>query len=85
MSNKTKEYTDKKQVSNNNTPRKRKTSNRKKCPSCDSDSIASIVYGYVVEAEPGRMEKELDAGKIVMGGCCVGFEKWECNKCHTRW
>ncbi len=83
MSNKVNEYSDKRTISNADTPQKRKTSKKKKCPSCGSDNVASIVYGY--PSSEWDWEKDVDSGKVVLGGCCVRNEKWECNKCHSSW
>ena len=57
----------------------------KKCPECGSDSIAEILYGLPAYDE--QMERDLDAGKIVLGGCCVSDDspEWHCNKCKHEW
>lgn len=60
----------------------RKTSNeRPKCPECDSKNIAGIFWGMPVFDE--KLEHDLDAGLIVLGGCCVTGEdpEWHCNDC----
>jgi hypothetical protein len=56
----------------------------RKCPKCGASKIANILYGY-----PGltdRLQKELDEGKTVLGGCCITGDdpQWECVECHTR-
>ena len=55
------------------------------CPECGSNNVAKILYGYI--AFDSELEKDLEAGKIALGGCCVsGIDpKWECNKCGHRW
>ena len=56
-----------------------------KCPECGSGSIAAILYGLPLYDE--QMKRDLDIGKIVLGGCCVShdFPKWHCNECKHRW
>jgi ribosomal protein S27AE len=55
------------------------------CPNCGKLSIAEIFWGY--PADMKEIEKEIDEGKIVLGGCIITNHdpKWECNKCHHRW
>jgi len=57
----------------------------KKCPKCGSDSIAEILYGLPAYDE--QMERDLEAGKIVLGGCCIFDDspRWHCNKCEHEW
>jgi len=57
----------------------------KKCPKCDSESIAEILYGMPAFDE--QMKRDIDSGKIVLGGCCVCDDdaKWHCNKCEYEW
>lgn len=40
-----------------------------KCPYCGSRNTARYIYGYPAFDE--RMQKKLDAGKWVLGGCCL--------------
>jgi len=40
-----------------------------KCPSCKASSITTILYGY--PAFSSKLESELKAGRVVLGGCCV--------------
>jgi len=54
------------------------------CPSCNSENVAWILWGY-----PDCMDKikqELEDGKIILGGCLVNDHdpEWECNDCHHR-
>ncbi len=54
------------------------------CPMCGGDS-AAIMYG--LPADMDKLEKELNAGKVTLGGCCVSGDspEWECNKCGYTW
>jgi len=53
------------------------------CPRCGSASVACILYGLVI---PGiDLQRDLDAGRIVLGGCVVDSEDRECIKCDFRW
>ena len=58
---------------------------QKKCPSCDSTNIATILWGLPIGSP--ELDSELQSKKIVLGGCCVGINdpKWECNDCSFRW
>ncbi len=42
---------------------------------------------YGLPADMDKLEKELDAGKVTLGGCCVSGDspEWECNKCGHTW
>lgn len=57
----------------------------KQCPACGSKSIARIQYGLPVYSE--ELQKQLDSGAVVLGGCCVTGEdpRWHCNACENRW
>jgi hypothetical protein len=49
------------------------------CPTCGSDSIATIMYGY-----PSSIDTDAIArGEIILGGCTVHDESpsWKCNAC----
>lgn len=41
----------------------------KKCPRCGSKNVAEILYG--MPAYDDELQKKLDEGKIVLGGCCI--------------
>jgi len=60
--------------------------NRKprQCPSCVSLRVATILYG-MIEYTPD-LGKELDEGKIILGGCCVSMDDpaWACADCEVR-
>ncbi len=54
-----------------------------KCPSCSSDNVAIIAFGY-----PGpEMMEEAQRGDIVLGGCCVSGDdpEWHCKDCKKEW
>ncbi len=53
----------------------------RKCPKCGSACIASYLYGMPAVDE--KLERELDAGRIVLGGCCVSEDdpQWQCADC----
>lgn len=52
-----------------------------KCPKCGGKSIAKYLYGLPHFND--KLEKELELGKIVLGGCMVtDFDpKYKCNDC----
>ncbi len=52
-----------------------------KCPRCGSRDTAKILYGLPAYDED--LQEKLDAGKIVLGGCCIGLcdPKYHCNAC----
>lgn len=54
-----------------------------KCPKCGSGQIADILYGYPEFSK--ELQKDLDEGKLVLGGCCVsgGDPKWKCVDCEA--
>lgn len=60
-------------------------SNRKpaKCPRCGSKKIARILYGM---PDFNMIKEDLEAGKIVLGGCCVSDSdpSWQCVECDAR-
>ena len=55
------------------------------CPKCESDNIAIYQYGMPV-MDPD-MERDLDKGKVVLGGCCVtdDYPDRHCNDCEYDW
>lgn len=56
---------------------------RPSCPSCGSESVAAIEYGY-----PGlEMLEDEERGDIVLGGCCVTEDdpEWHCQDCDHEW
>jgi hypothetical protein len=53
----------------------------KKCPACSSSRVAKIFYG--MPAFSAKLEGELDAGRIILGGCCISDDdpEWQCADC----
>ena len=53
------------------------------CPRCGASKIADILYGMPAYSE---VKDDLDAGRLVLGGCCVSDDDppWECTVCNTR-
>jgi len=54
----------------------------RKCKSCGSNRIAVILYGF--PAFSPELKAQIEAGKIVLGGCClpdVGDPSWRCADC----
>ncbi len=54
-----------------------------KCPLCNSRRIARILYGMPIFNE--EQERQLAAGKIVLGGCEMNHwnPKWQCVDCNA--
>ena len=55
----------------------------KKCPSCKSNDVISIVYGM-----PGsKMQKDYMEGKGKLGGCGIIMDAPDryCNDCEHKW
>lgn len=61
----------------------RYTRKPRKCPFCKSSTIAKILYGMPYFSK--ELEKELDEGKTVLGGCIVTQDDppWQCVDCDT--
>ena len=55
------------------------------CPECKDKSVAAILWG--MPAFDDELEKGLEEGIIVLGGCCVSedYAKWHCNACGHEW
>jgi hypothetical protein len=55
------------------------------CPACGADQAAKIVYGLVVDFN--TLQPEFEAGRIVLGGCCISGDdpEWQCQACSHRW
>ena len=51
----------------------------------ESDNIAR--YQYCMPVMDPEMERDLDNGKVVLGGCCVTDDdpEWQCNECEYDW
>ncbi len=56
-----------------------------KCRFCGSERCAEILYGRVAETE--RLREDLEAGRVVLGGCLVfaGMPRWRCLECGKEW
>lgn len=54
-----------------------------KCPKCGHRPVAKYVYGMFIYSD--EQKKELEAGKIAIGGCCIMPDnpKWFCSNCET--
>jgi len=63
----------------------RELSRPSRCPSCGASHVAEILYGMPAVDE--ELQRNLDAGHIVLGGCCVSecMPRWRCGKCHHEW
>jgi len=55
----------------------------RKCPECGSTKIARILYGYPAFSD--ELRRELKAGRVVLGGCCITGDDphWQCVDCET--
>lgn len=55
------------------------------CPACKSKNIAKFLYG--MPAFSKKLERELEQGKIKIGGCCISEDspKLHCNNCGKDW
>ena len=53
------------------------------CPECRSAKVVEIVYGY----PSSDWEKDVDSGKVVLGGCCIPPDphSWQCQSCDPEW
>ena len=56
----------------------------RKCPACGSKRVANILFG--MPAFSKELEDVLDAGRIVLGGCCISDDDptWQCADCDTE-
>ncbi|PAU66803.1 hypothetical protein [Bifidobacterium criceti] len=56
------------------------------CPRCGSRNIANIMYGMPVS--DAELQRELDEGKVVLGGCEVEgiypLPRYQCNDCEEE-
>ena len=59
------------------------TDKKPRCPLCDSEDIAAIVFGY----PSSEMIEGSERGTIKLGGCCVEEDdpKWHCKECEHEW
>jgi len=59
------------------------TEGERRCPSCNSEQVATIVYGL----PSPKLFEEADKGRVVLGGCveCEGNPEWKCKACKHAW
>ena len=59
----------------------------KVCPKCKSSDITETIYGLICESGMKALEKELDDGKVRLGGCCIdeNSKRFGCNNCFFEW
>ena len=55
-----------------------------KCPKCVSVRIARYLYGMPMFSD--QLQADLDAGKIILGGCELTGDDpaWKCLECETE-
>ncbi len=55
------------------------------CPECGSERVARILYGLPDLSE--ELERQLDGGEVVLGGCMVSGDdpSWRCVECRHEW
>lgn len=61
---------------------------RKECPSCQSKNVAEYVYGDPNDDKWKEIQKQIDKGKIRLGGSDSSLEshrKWACIDCEKKW
>jgi hypothetical protein len=58
-----------------------RTRRPQKCPSCGSQRVGTILRG--TPALSDELEADIDAGRVIIGGCCVSDEDptWACADC----
>jgi hypothetical protein len=59
----------------------------KVCPKCKSKDITETIYGLISESGMKDLEKELENGKVRLGGCCIdeNSKQFWCNNCTFEW
>ena len=59
----------------------------KACPKCKSNDITETIYGLICESGMKDLEKELNDGKVRLGGCCIdgNSKRFGCNNCFFEW
>ena len=62
-------------------PRSKTRTTPEACPKCGSAKVAAILYGLPIF--DNRLERQLEEGKVVLGGCCVtgNDPQWMCQDC----
>jgi hypothetical protein len=55
-----------------------------KCPDCGATEVAVILYGMPINNE--KLQKDLQDGRIALGGCCLTGDdpRWECIRCRCK-
>jgi transposase-like protein len=55
-----------------------------KCPFCNSENVAEILYGLPVGSK--QLDKELESKKMVLGGCMISDDSplYKCNDCQKK-
>lgn len=58
---------------------------KNRCPNCNSKNVAEILYGLPIYSK--ELEKKLEKGKIILGGCCITNNSplFHCNDCSKEW
>lgn len=53
----------------------------RRCTACFALTVAPVLYG--MPAYDAQMESDLKAGRLVLGGCCIGLDDpaWACTTC----
>lgn len=56
----------------------------RKCPGCGKAPVATIIWG--LPAFDKEMQRDLEAGRVTIGGCCLSFDDpaWECTHCGLK-
>ncbi len=51
------------------------------CPECGKTPVATILYGMPAYSQ--ELKRDMKAGRITLGGCCVSGDdpEWECTHC----
>jgi len=65
-------------------PPRRCRARPRRCTACRSSTIARILYG--LPAMDAELERELEEGRLVLGGCVIGMDDpaWQCTTCGAR-
>ncbi|GLZ11562.1 hypothetical protein Acsp04_17970 [Actinomadura sp. NBRC 104425] len=61
---------------------KRGEEERPPCPHCGG-RLAPIMYGLPVFSE--ELDRALDAGEVMLGGCELDSYRWGCPQCGERY
>jgi hypothetical protein len=56
-----------------------------RCPYCGAARVAAILYG--LPALDAQLDRDIEAGHIVLGGCCASDNPpvWRCGHCTREW